>query len=177
MPTVKKINIVEKLTQDFQSSNVAISTKVTGLSVNQLTSLRAHLRTNGLSYQVIKNTLANIAAENAGKPEFKDLMDGPTGLVIGSGDPIESLKLLVSFVKNNDMDVSIFAIAMEGLTYDSSQVIELAKLPSRNELLTNFVGLLASPAQRLVTVLVRPSISIVTILSNILDQKQPATDN
>ena len=177
MPTVKKINIVEKLTQDFQSSNVAISTKVTGLSVNQLTSLRAHLRTNGLSYQVIKNTLANIAAENAGKPEFKDLMDGPTGLVIGSGDPIESLKLLVSFVKNNDMDVSIFAIAMEGQTYDSSQVIELAKLPSRNELLTNFVGLLASPAQRLVTVLVRPSISIVTILSNILDQKQPATDN
>jgi ribosomal protein L10 len=72
--------------------------------------------------------LANIAAQNAGKPEFKDLMDGPTGLVIGSGDPIESLKLLVSFAKSNDMDVSIFAIAMEGQTYDSSQVIELAKL-------------------------------------------------
>ena len=67
MPTVKKIDIVERLAEDFKTSNVAISTKVTGLSVNQLNSLRSHLRTNGLSYKVIKNTLANIAADNAGK--------------------------------------------------------------------------------------------------------------
>ena len=172
MPTVKKIDIVERLAEDFKTSNVAISTKVTGLSVNQLNSLRSHLRTNGLSYKVIKNTLANIAADNAGKPEFKELLDGPTGLVIGEGDPIESLKLLVSFAKNNELDLSVFAIAMDGQTYDSSQINTLVKLPSRIELIAKLVGMLASQPQRLVTALAGPSTSIVTILSNVLNQKK-----
>lgn len=177
MPTVKKIDMVEKLTEDFKTSNVAISTKLTGLSVNQLTSLRAHLRTNGLSYKVIKNTLANIAADNAGKPEFKELLDGPTGLVIGDGDPIESLKLLVSFLKSNDIDLSVFAIAMDGQTYDSSQVNTLVKIPSRIESLSKLVGMIAAQPQRLVTALAEPSRSIVTILSNVLNQKQIEENN
>lgn len=177
MPTVKKIDTVEKLTEEFKTSNVAISTKLTGLSVNQLTSLRAHLRTNGLSYKVIKNTLANIAADNAGKPEFKELLDGPTGLVIGDGDPIESLKLLVSFLKSNDIDLSVFAIAMDGQTYDSSHVNTLVKIPSRIELLSKLVGMISAQPQRLVTALAEPSRSIVTILSNVLKQKQIEENN
>ena len=123
-----------------------------------------------------------IAAKAAGfqealKPEFKELLDGPTGLVIGEGDPIESLKLLVSFVKSNDIDLSVFAIAMDGQTYDSSHVNTLVKLPSRIELLSKLVGMLASQPQRLVTALAGPSTSIVTILSNVLKQKQIEENN
>ena len=73
--------------------------------------------------------------------------------------------------------MSVFAIAMDGQTYDSTQINTLVKLPSRIELIAKLVGMLASQPQRLVTALAGPSTSIVTILSNVLNQKKLEENN
>ena len=79
MPTEKKIEEVQRLADKFSKATVAIAADFSSSSVQQMTDLRKHLKAGVIEFRVVKNTLAERAAEAAGRPEIKELLAGPPG--------------------------------------------------------------------------------------------------
>jgi len=178
MPPNKKIQAVEDLVEKLSRVTVAVSTDVTGMPVNAMTALRRHLRDQGVEYRVVKNTLAERAADSVNHPEFKELLQGPTALAFGYDDPIAPIKTLVEYVRANRLSLVLRAAAVDGRVYKGAQLTALATLPPKEVLVGRLVGQLASPLTRLVTTLNQPLQGLVTVLNgplqgltNVLSQR------
>lgn len=178
MPTQKKVKAVEDLVEKLSRVTVAVSTDFSGMSVNAMTALRRHLRDQGVEYRVVKNTLAERAAEATEHPEFKELLQGPTALAFGYDDPIAPIKALVDYVRANRLPVVLRAAAIDGRVYRDAQLTALATLPTKEVLVGRLVGQLSSPITRLVSALNRPLQGLVTVLNgplqgltNVLNQR------
>ena len=165
MPTPKKNRDVEELTDRLSRSTAAIATGISGISVNIMTDLRSHLRTQGIEYKVVKNTLTERAADAAGQPQVKEMLEGPTGLAFGYGDPVEHVKTIMEYVRANRLPVVVRAAALEGRIFRDSQLTALTTLPSRDVLAAQLVGQLSSPLVRLVTVLNQPLQGLANVLN------------
>jgi large subunit ribosomal protein L10 len=156
MPTAKKIRDVEALTDKLLKSSVAIATGFTGASVNSMTELRKHLRSEGIEYKVVKNTLVEIAADIAGRPEVKWLLEGPTAIAFGEGDPTVHIKSIVGYLRANRLPIIVRGAMLDGRVFTGVELTELVNLPSRDILNAQFVGLLGGLLVRLVTSMNRP---------------------
>ena len=99
MPTEQKVESVALLKEKFENASIVISADYTGMSVTAMTSFRHALRDQGVEFRVIKNSLAFLAADAANKPLLKEIIEGPTGVAIGVGDPVEPARALVDFIK------------------------------------------------------------------------------
>ena len=178
MPPNKKINAVEALVEKLSRVTVAVSTDFSGMSVNEMTALRRHLRDQGVEYRVVKNTLTERAADAIEHPEFKELLQGPTALVFGYDDPIAPIKTLVDYVRENRLPVVLRAAAIDGRVYKDAQLTTLATLPPKEVLVAQLVGQLSSPLIRLASALNWPLQGLVTVLNgplqgltNVLNQR------
>ena len=178
MPPHKKIQAVEILVEKLTRVTVAVATDFSGMSVNAMTALRRHLRDQGVEYRVVKNSLAQRAADVSEHPEFKELLQGPTALALGYDDPITPIKALVDYVRANRLPVVLRAAAIDGRVYRDAQLTALATLPSKEVLVGQLVGQLSSPIVRLVSALNRPIQGLVTVLNgplqgltNVLNQR------
>ena len=98
MPSAKNVDALEELKEKLANNSVLISTVFTGLGVATMTDLRQKLREQGLEYRVVKNTIASLAADEIGSPQIKEVLVGPTGLILGNGDPIAAAKLLTEYL-------------------------------------------------------------------------------
>ena len=165
MPPPKKTRDVEELTDRLSRSAVAIATGISGTSVNIMTELRSHLRTQGIEYRVVKNTLTERAADAAGRPQVKEILEGPTGLAFGYGDPIEHVKTIIEYVRANRLPIVVRAAVLEGRVFRDAQLAALNTLPSRDVLAAQLVGQLASPLVRLATVLNQPIQGLANVLN------------
>ncbi|MEE8442630.1 MAG: 50S ribosomal protein L10 [Dehalococcoidia bacterium] len=165
MPPTKKIQAVEELAAKLSGYSVAIATDIRGMSVNAMTELRQHLRAQGIEYRVVKNTLTERAADIAGRPEIKEMLEGPTGLVFGYGDPIEPIKTLVEYVRTNRLPMVVRVATLDGQVYRGAQLMLLTTLPSREVLVSQLVGQLALPIVRLTMALNRPIVGLVNVLN------------
>ncbi|MDP7533640.1 MAG: 50S ribosomal protein L10, partial [SAR202 cluster bacterium] len=83
MPTQEKMQAVDELAERFTKSTIMVTTDYSGLRVGQMTALRRAMRESGIEYRVIKNSLALMAADAAGKPAVKDVIEGPTAIAFG----------------------------------------------------------------------------------------------
>ena len=135
------------------------------MSVNTMTELRRHLQGQGIEYRVVKNTLTERAAAAAGHPEFKELLEGPTGLAFGYGDAIGPVKVLTDYIRTNRLPMVVRAAALEGRVFRDAQLAALTTLPPREVLTAQLVGQLALPIVRLVTVLNQPLLGLVNVLN------------
>src|SRR5687767_2759431 len=88
MPTVKKQEMVADLTALLRDSSSAIVTDYRGLTVSDIAAVRRSLRDRGITYRVIKNRLARIAARDAGLAELDSLLEGPSALAVGRVDEV-----------------------------------------------------------------------------------------
>jgi large subunit ribosomal protein L10 len=123
-----------------------VLTEYRGLTVKQLQDLRRSLGENA-SYAVVKNTLAKIAAKEAGIEGFDELLTGPTAIAFINGDVVEAAKGLRDFAKANPALV-IKAGFVDGATMDAKEIAKLADLESREVLLGKLAGaMLASLSQ------------------------------
>jgi len=137
---------VAELVESFQESAGAVLTEYRGLTVKQLQDLRRSLRGNA-DYAVVKNTLAKLAANEAGIDGFDDLLTGPTAIAFINGDVVEAAKGLRDFAKANPTLV-IKGGVLDGKPLDAAEVAKLADLESREVLLGKLAGaMLASLSQ------------------------------
>ncbi len=141
-----KADAVAELTDKFRSSNAAVLTEYTGLTVAQLKQLRRSLGENA-QYRVAKNTLTKIAANEAGITSLDDLFSGSTAIAFVTGDPVESAKGLRDFAKENPALV-IKGGVMDGKALSADEIKKLADLESREVLLAKLAGAMkAKPSQ------------------------------
>jgi len=146
MARAEKATAVAEIVESFNDSAGAVLTEYRGLTVKQLQELRRSLRGNA-DYAVVKNTLAKLAATEAGINGFDDLLTGPTAIAFINGDVVEAAKGLRDFAKANPTLV-IKGGVLDGKPLDASEIAKLADLESREVLLGKLAGaMLASLSQ------------------------------
>ena len=146
MARADKQAAVAEIVESFNGSAGAVLTEYRGLTVKQLQDLRRSLGANA-NYAVVKNTLAKLAAKDAGIDGFDDLLTGPTAIAFINGDVVEAAKGLRDFAKANPTLV-IKGGVLDGKPLDAAEVAKLADLESREVLLGKLAGaMLASLSQ------------------------------
>jgi len=141
-----KAAAVAEIVEQFNDSAGAVLTEYRGLTVKQLQQLRRSLGENA-NYAVVKNTLTQLAAKEAGVEGFDDLLNGPTAIAFINGDLVEAAKGLRDFAKANPALV-IKGGYVDGAPMDASEIAKLADLESREVLLGKLAGaMLASLSQ------------------------------
>jgi len=146
MARAEKQAAVAEIVESFNGSAGAVLTEYRGLTVKQLQELRRSLGANA-NYAVVKNTLAKLAAKDAGITGFDDLLTGPTAIAFINGDVVEAAKGLRDFAKANPTLV-IKGGVLDGKPLDAAEVAKLADLESRDVLLGKLAGaMLASLSQ------------------------------
>ena len=133
-----KAAAVAELTEKFRSSNAAVLTEYRGLSVKQITELRNTLRGNA-TYAVVKNTLTELAAKEAGVDAFEGQLVGPSAIAFVEGDPVTVAKTLRDFAKAHPLLV-IKGGVLEGKALTAAEITKLADLESREVLLAKLAG-------------------------------------
>ena len=174
MPTEKKKNQVKELEDLFRDNKFFISTEYKNISANQMTNLRKVLNSSGSSFRIVKNNLAFLAAENSGKTDLKDIINGPCGIVVSKGDPAETSKTLIDEVKNQKLSIKIIGALMDEEILDSKNVAKLASLPSKDILMANLLRQMYSPVSGLAYVLSAQLRSFATVIKNISEAKAEA---
>ena len=143
--------IVADVGAQLAGAQTVVLAEYRGIPVEQLTKLRASARDQGVYLRVLKNTLARRAAQGTQFEPLADSMVGP--LIYGiSADPIASAKVLQSFAKTQDLLV-IKAGLYNGKLLDVAGVKALATIPSRDELLSQLLGVMLAPVSAMARVL------------------------
>ncbi len=137
-PVVKEIS--EKI--DGAQSAVLVSTR--GLTVAQDTELRKQLREAGVTYKVYKNTMMKLAFKGTAFEGLDPFLEGPSALAVSKDDATAPARVLANFAKKADK-LEIKGGVVEGTVYDAAGMAEVAKIPSREELLSRLLGSFQSP--------------------------------
>lgn len=145
----QKAAVVDRIAGQLESADAVFAIDYRGLSVKQAVDLRTSLRDADAQFQVAKNTLTERAAEKAGADPIKPLLEGPTALTFVNGDVAVAAKALATFRRlNGVLEFKGGQLGSETLTVD--QIESLARLPARDVLFGQFVGVVASPITGLV---------------------------
>jgi large subunit ribosomal protein L10 len=144
MKRSEKEVVVEELTDIFSKSKVIYMTDFTGLNVEEMTELRSKLRDMSASYKVVKNTLALLAMERAGLKDLGGLIDGAVGLAFTDEDEIAPAKVIVEFSKKRDKP-KVKSGIIDGKVIGPEDIVQLANLPSREQLLAMVSGGIGAP--------------------------------
>jgi len=154
MSRADKSAAIAELAEKFRSSNAAVLTEYRGLSVAQITELRGALRGNA-TYAVVKNTLTEIAAKEAGVTAFDGQLVGPSAIAFVEGDPVEAAKGLRDFAKANPLLV-IKSGLLDGKALSSEEITKLADLESREVLLAKLAGAMNASLSKAVYLFAAP---------------------
>lgn len=167
----QKEHVVQSVAQQMSAAKATIVTEYRGLNVDQMTELRDKIREAQGSYRVVKNRLAKRALSEAPQDGVEELLVGPTGIATADADPVELAKALVDFAK----DFEAFVIKggnVEGKAIDTAGLEALAKLPSREALLSMLLSVMSAPARDMASVLAAVPRGLVTALKAIADTKE-----
>jgi large subunit ribosomal protein L10 len=156
-----KKSYVEEMKKNFTSNESVMIAQYQGLNVTELDELRKELRDKGILFKITKNRITKIAIKETPVKELEKYFTGPTAAAISS-DPITTAKILTKFAKSHDK-LKIVAGFMDGKVLDQKEVAIIATLPSLEEARANIVGILATPAQKLVSILLAPGSKIANL--------------
>jgi large subunit ribosomal protein L10 len=170
MPTEAKRAAVAELKEQLSSSNATIVADYRGLSVSDLGAIRRNLREQGVSYHVVKNRLARIAAEEAGRGELGELLDGPSGLATGGEDEVVLARTFLEAVRPYRTVVVRGAIIGQK-RIDGDAVTRLSRLPARDVLLAQLAGGMAAPLAGLASLFAAPLRNLGYGLQQLADSK------
>lgn len=141
----KKEEVLKNLSDKFGKAKAIYFSDYRGLTVKEVGQLRKQLREHGVDYYVAKKTLMYLSAKNANMPEIpKDIMDGPVGAAFGYDDVVVPVKTIHTFAKGAEK-LNILGGFVDGKYITKAEAMELAELPSREELLAKLVGSMNSP--------------------------------
>jgi large subunit ribosomal protein L10 len=146
MNRTEKTEVVKRLAEQLSQSPNIYLTDFTGIAVKPMTELRSKMRTAGVQYVVVKNTLALRALEEVSVSGIQDVLAGPTAFVFAGDDPVTAARLLAEFQKEHQ-GLKVKAGLVQGQPVSASEVKRLASLPSRDQLLGQALGLMQAPLQ------------------------------
>ncbi|MGH7526717.1 MAG: 50S ribosomal protein L10 [Gemmatimonadales bacterium] len=144
MSKTQRQETVESLIEQLKGSPNVFVTDFTGLNVLRMTEFRRRLRAAGVSYVVVKNTLAQRAFAANGISALDDHLAGPTGLILSAGDPVAGAKVLADFAREFERPAIKIGL-VDGKPVTADQVKRLADLPPRDVLLSQLAGYLQAP--------------------------------
>ncbi|MDF7807077.1 50S ribosomal protein L10 [Pontiellaceae bacterium B12219] len=139
----------------------------TGMDMPTTTAFKDSLRESGASFNVVKKTMLNRALAT----DAKALMTGQTAMIYGEGDVVEVAKVIKKFTAQNAKPV-VTGGFVEGKSVSAKDVVELAKLPSKDTLRAMLLGTLQAPCSQLVGVLDQKVASLVYVLSAVKNKKE-----
>ena len=143
---------VDELAKEMKEAKIVLLTDYRGITVTDVTKLRADLRNANAEYKVIKNNIIRRALDANGEKELDSALEGPVALVIGKEDYLEPAKVIYNFTKDHDF-YKIKGGIVEGKVMTAEEIITLAKLPSRQELLAKLAGSLLGNITKLAALL------------------------
>jgi large subunit ribosomal protein L10 len=145
MPTPRKVAMLAEIQDRMSRASIAISADYRGLTVAQITELRRAMRPSGAEVKVVKNTLALMAAKAAGRENMADIVQGPTALTIGFDDPIAPVKAFTEHHRAKRLNIEVHGGWLEGKVLTRAEVESLATMPSKEQMLADFIGKMQSP--------------------------------
>ena len=163
MDRTEKERLVSELNGIFTEAGLVVVTHYKGLTVDEITGLRAEMRKAGARYKVTKNRLTRRALDGTPYAGLADLFTGPTGIAF-SHDPVAAAKVSMDFAKKNEKFV-VLGAGLGGQILDEAGVKALANLPSLDELRGRLVGMISTPATRIAGILQQPGGSLARVLS------------
>ena len=170
MPNAKVLEskkaVVANLSGKIKEASSFVFVDYKGITVAQDTELRKQFREAGVEYSVVKNTLTNFAAKDAGY-DFAEILNGTTAMASTTGDPIAPARIVCEFAKKNKNTLSIKGGVVEGSVLSADQLNGFGELPSKNALVASVLGTFLAPIS-----------SLAFVLDQIREQKEggaPAT--
>ena len=155
--------VVAELNEAFGQATCLYLADYRGLTVEEVNALRRKCREGGVTYRVVKNTLAKLALAGTDKEALADSFVGPTAVAWTNDDPVGPAKVLVGAAKDFDPFELKDAI-VEGNAVTAAQVEQLAKLPGRDALRAQLLSVLMAPMQQLTSVISAPVRDIVGVI-------------
>jgi large subunit ribosomal protein L10 len=144
-----------------------------GLSAGDMHKLRARVRNAGGRLLVAKNTLIHVVLKEHGVEGFEATLQGPTALVLVGEDPVAPAKALTDFAKEHPRDLpAAKGGRLQGSLVGPEALAKIAKLPSRNELYAQLIGVLQAPMVQLVGVLQAPPQNLVSVIDNYVNKRE-----
>ncbi len=171
MDRTQKEELVADMHQTFSGAAVVVVTHYTGLSVAEISELRAKMREQGARFKVTKNRLTRLALDGTPYQGLTDLFFGPTAIAY-SDDPVAAPKVAADYAKSNPKLV-LLGGGLGDKVLDANGVKTLATLPSLDEIRGTLVGLLNAPATKVAGVLQAPAGQLARVLAAHAEQ-QPA---
>ncbi|HOV41708.1 MAG TPA: 50S ribosomal protein L10 [Oscillospiraceae bacterium] len=151
---LQKQERVNELTEMLKGAVSGVLVDYKGITVEQDTKLRKELRDAGITYFVEKNSMLRFALKNAGLDGLSNVLEGTTAIAISSADQTAPARILGKFAENDKSErFKLKAGFVEGEIYDAKGVMALSKIPSKEVLLSQLVGSLKGPMQKLAAVL------------------------
>ena len=170
MAQEKKTQIIDELQEQLSKCSVGILTDYRGLTTTEITGLRRQLREAGITYRVVKNTLARFAAERSGRNDLADLFDGPVAIAFGYDDIVEPAKVLANYIRTAKSTLSIKSGFLSDSLLTSEDLEILATLPSKEVLITKLLSAMQSPIVMLISVLSSPMRGFMGVIQARIEQ-------
>jgi len=169
----QKQEIVSEVNAVAEGALSAVLADYRGLTVSEMTEMRAKARASGVYLRVIRNSLARRAFEGTEYECLADALVGPTLFAFSQEEPGAAARLLNDYAKDFDK-LEIKALAIGGQLLDASQIDQLAKLPTRDEGLALLMSVMLAPVTKLAQTLNEVPGKLVRTLAAVKDQKEAA---
>lgn len=144
--------VVAEISAAIKDAQSVVLVDYRGLTVEQDTELRRKLRESGVTYKVYKNTMMNFAFKGTDCEALAPYLEGPSAVAISTTDATAPARELAEFAKKADK-LEIKGGMVEGNTYDAAGIMEIAKIPGREGLISRLLGSLQSPIANMARVL------------------------
>ena len=169
----QKQAIVAEVSQVAADAHSAIAAEYRGLTVGELTELRAKARETGVYLKVVKNTLARRALEGTPYECMRDGLVGPLILAFSQEDPGSAARLVKDFAKQNNL-LEVKMISIGGELLDASELTKLSSLPIKDQAISLLMAVMKAPVEKFVRTLNEPHGKLVRTIAAVKDQKQAA---
>lgn len=169
----QKQAIVEEVTQVAASAHSAVAAEYSGITANDMNTLRTKAREGGVYLRVVKNTLAKRAIKDSEFECMGDSLSGPLILAFSQQDPGAAARVLKDFAKEHDKLVIKLA-AIGGEVLGADKIDRLANLPNKEQAIAMLMGVMKAPIEKFVRTLAEPCAKLTRTIAAVADQKKSA---
>jgi len=166
-----KQDAVAEIAEKMKNSQSIVLVDYRGLTVEEVSNLRTQFRDAGVEYKVIKNNMLKRAAESLNIEGVEEYFKGPTAVAFGISDPVAPAKIMSKFIKDTKK-TELKGGILGGQAVDAAAIENLAKLPSKEELIAKMLGSMNAPVTNFVGVLAAIPRSLVLALDAVRQKKE-----
>jgi len=166
----KKV-LVAEVTEVAKTALSVVAAEYRGLTVSQMTDLRAKARAQGVYMRVVKNTLARKALAGTAFEPIGPKLKGPLVLAFSKDDPGAAARVVRAFAKDNEKLVATL-VSLGGEVLSAKDLEKVATLPTRDQARAQLLGLLMSPAQQLAAVIAAPATDLARVIAAFAEKRK-----